>query len=966
MNRFFLFCLLLTNISLSATANPITRSEARQVAQELVGINDSSDDNAEIAPYYIFSRGAGQGFVIVSGDDSTAPILGYAESGDYDEQLLPEQLVQMLQSWNDRIGQVQKSPVTGPRRAPRARAIATYKKEWEDVSPLVKTHWHQSTPYNDLAPVKEGVGRCMTGCVATAGAQVTYYFHKDNPTELQYDTPTYGYGTPVTVSLPKGTPIRWDLMKLSGSGTAAQNEAVATLMYALGTSAWLTYGDGDGLATSGHNYKMGDAMKGQFHLNFTHSEKSSMSQQSWETTIYNNLKNKQPMLYSGVHPESGGHSVVLDGYQKSTGLYHFNFGWGGQGDGYYTVDDATGMNGFNSYQDLVHNITPQVQNLAGKVVEKPLYHKAPNQLEATVTNNGTLDYSQLFVYTNTQPKLTSQVAGRDTKTVIEAGKEAQLTFTVTPTGNGETIYVFLCDKSNHVLDTCEMQLIPTVADLKLNSLSVDAGETTTTIDDITFQMVNNTSVNVCANLTNGQNGTYCMPAFQCFLDQYDQEKKEWSLVDNIVMNTVVFEQGQTQDVIMTFGSLSEGKLYRARMNKSVMASKASEMTFPDSGNMVCFTVQKADLQVVKDGRKATVTGHWNAAAFSKQANDATVCSYDITGLSELNEQPVAANPNALFYAESETDAMQQMKNIVVGDVCRQLVIEQGADFAPMKAFTAQKASFVIPEATAGKWHPTFIPFAATVPFGMQVKQFSEWNETQTLFTHTTDLAACTPMLCLTGHDALNTIEAENVSISVETITKSYDDQLVCATIAQSIEPTWLVLDSYLASIYFIPAGERTKAVAFEPYMVCTTENTRYATSNELTLDAYYKELSTAINNVYDSLAKLGLTPQQTTTEMQSVLNDAEHMLTYRSGEDKNAVTQQRKDLNAALKTFLDNYAQGIEEIYDSPIDDFRFDSSNPTTIQVYDMMGRKSVNRKSNRGFYIIKQGTTTKKTLIK
>ena len=240
---------LLMSTVMAVQANPITRQEARQAVEQLVSINDNTTDEVEVSPYYIFSRGDGQGFVIASGDDSTAPILGIVETGNYDESLLPEQLLLMLQSWRERIGQVQKQPSKGIRKAPRARAIAAYKQNWEDVPALVKTHWHQSAPYNNLAPIKNGQ-RCMTGCVATAGSQVTYYFHRDNPTELQYDTPTYGYGTPVTESLPKGTPIRWDLMRLSGNGTEAQNNAVATLMYALGTSAWLTYGDGDGLATS--------------------------------------------------------------------------------------------------------------------------------------------------------------------------------------------------------------------------------------------------------------------------------------------------------------------------------------------------------------------------------------------------------------------------------------------------------------------------------------------------------------------------------------------------------------------------------------------------------------------------------------------------------------------------------------------------------------------------------------------
>lgn len=50
----------------------------------------------ETAPYYIFSRGTGKGFVIVSGDDCLPEILGYTETGDYIEEQMPEQLIVWL------------------------------------------------------------------------------------------------------------------------------------------------------------------------------------------------------------------------------------------------------------------------------------------------------------------------------------------------------------------------------------------------------------------------------------------------------------------------------------------------------------------------------------------------------------------------------------------------------------------------------------------------------------------------------------------------------------------------------------------------------------------------------------------------------------------------------------------------------------------------------------------------------
>ena len=75
MNIKFAFTAWTLLLVLQVQANPISRKEARQVAQSFVAIDDASSDNVPNAPYYIFSRGAGKGFVIASGDDEVAPIL---------------------------------------------------------------------------------------------------------------------------------------------------------------------------------------------------------------------------------------------------------------------------------------------------------------------------------------------------------------------------------------------------------------------------------------------------------------------------------------------------------------------------------------------------------------------------------------------------------------------------------------------------------------------------------------------------------------------------------------------------------------------------------------------------------------------------------------------------------------------------------------------------------------------------
>ena len=218
---------ILLTCPLYANADAIDRSQARIVAQNIVSIDDSAPDDVALAPYYIFSRGAGKGYVIVSGDDSTAPIIGYTDMGDYVEGQLPAPLQNLLDSWAEKIKKLQEQNPTktkskmSPAKAKQRFALASYKKAWVEVPALMTTHWHQSYPYNMLAPHRtDNNNQALTGCLATAASQIVYYFRKDNPTATLYDTPTYGYGgAPVTKSLPKGTPLRYDLMKNSGTGS---------------------------------------------------------------------------------------------------------------------------------------------------------------------------------------------------------------------------------------------------------------------------------------------------------------------------------------------------------------------------------------------------------------------------------------------------------------------------------------------------------------------------------------------------------------------------------------------------------------------------------------------------------------------------------------------------------------------------------------------------------------------------
>lgn len=100
------------------------------------------------------------GFVIVSNDDTNAPVLGYS---DKKTNLESPDMMWYLNAANQAL------------QSHTASSSALESKE--PIEPLLKTSWGQDTPYNNLCPTERENEKAIypTGCVATAMAQVMYY-----------------------------------------------------------------------------------------------------------------------------------------------------------------------------------------------------------------------------------------------------------------------------------------------------------------------------------------------------------------------------------------------------------------------------------------------------------------------------------------------------------------------------------------------------------------------------------------------------------------------------------------------------------------------------------------------------------------------------------------------------------------------------------------------------------------------
>ena len=366
-----------------ANAENIGQSEALQKAKAFLQQRNKSvsQDNkttrqtSDEQPYYAFNATDG-GFVIVSGSDRTDAVIGYADSGTFDEDNMPSNLKAWLDEYKRQIEYVEANKIDAVSKQTRAASMAA-------IQPLVKTTWGQDTPYNDLCPSVKVSGEkqtCPTGCVATAMAQILKYF--EWPQSMSA-LPAYTTKTK-KVSMPalSATTFDWSNMANSyaGTTTVAQQNAVAQLMLYCGQAVEMDYmpeGSASYADASMYvdyfNYDAATAFK---------AERSYYTAKEWEDLIYNELNNKRPVMYNGVVYNGEGHAFVCDGYDGN-GYWHINWGWDGVSDGYFKLalldpdNQGTGgsssSDGYTMSQYVVGGLKPNTGTYAGTDVRANIY-----------------------------------------------------------------------------------------------------------------------------------------------------------------------------------------------------------------------------------------------------------------------------------------------------------------------------------------------------------------------------------------------------------------------------------------------------------------------------------------------------------------------------------------------------------------------------------------------------------------
>ena len=204
---------------------------------------------------------------------------------------------------------------------------------------MIKSTWDQHAPYNDMC-VFDGT-RCVTGCVATGMAQIMYYwattgidgkkFRCGSTALPAYTTDTQRYSVGALDAL---TSFDWDSMTDGMPTTTKGKTAVAQLMRYCGQSVKMDYEeDGSGAALE----DAAEALKNNFDYNWSMQVVYSynMSEEEWQDMAYNELNEGKPFFMSGLG--TGGHAFICDGYDPANGKFHFNWGWGGDYDGWFAM-----------------------------------------------------------------------------------------------------------------------------------------------------------------------------------------------------------------------------------------------------------------------------------------------------------------------------------------------------------------------------------------------------------------------------------------------------------------------------------------------------------------------------------------------------------------------------------------------------------------------------------------------------
>jgi len=350
-----------------------------------------SDDQQPV--YYVFNVSNNRGFVIVSAEERSMPVLFYTFEGSYTPGNQPENFNYWLRGFEQQIVTARAINIPKDKKVSdswayySAPTVPLIKSPTKSVSQLLTTTWDQEPYYNALCP-----SNCPTGCVATAMAQVMKYHKYPTHGYSSHSYATTSYGT-LSANFGAAT-YNWASMP---NNVNSSNSAVATLMYHCGVSVNMDYSPS---GSGAYIMDAASALSKYFIYNAQYAARASYSDADWTLLIKTSLDTNCPVLYGGVDATNGGHAFVCDGYQNSgtySDMFHFNWGWSGSSNGYILLNSISPSGTpetFSQDQEIVYKIYPKPATLPVANFTANSTSVVPNYLVifTNTSTNNPLDY----------------------------------------------------------------------------------------------------------------------------------------------------------------------------------------------------------------------------------------------------------------------------------------------------------------------------------------------------------------------------------------------------------------------------------------------------------------------------------------------------------------------------------------------------------------------------------------------
>ncbi len=423
-----------------------------------------------IPALYIFNTADEKGFVVISGTECVSPIIAYSTDGSFDPNNIPPNMMGWLNEQVQLIACAQNGhfePLAEEKAAWKQlvnEELPYFGTSSKAITKLLTSTWNQEPLYNNMCPLDSYGRRCVTGCVATAMAQIIYYWKYPYVGQNSYYYTWNGQRLEANFY---ETYYNYDVMTDALSDTSSQEaiDAVALLSYHCGVAVNMDYGyDGSGSQSD----RVPKALRKYFKyvadsLNYIERESATYynpnsqttpnaKDTAWVNLLIHEIMMRRPVYYSAYSPDDNGnihagHAFVCDGYNDATKTLHFNWGWGGRGDCWCNVYISKlriafmGMNYTTSHR-IITGITPPQDSIffvGIPEVESPFTASIfPNPAKEQITISYNLDNSsaELQIF---------DVAGRRVETVTLTPYSTQTTISVANYRPG----VYICRLNGH-------------------------------------------------------------------------------------------------------------------------------------------------------------------------------------------------------------------------------------------------------------------------------------------------------------------------------------------------------------------------------------------------------------------------------------------------------------------------------------------------------------------------------------